>query len=199
MVFCNVTFSNRACAQSNSAAIKYRARARARVRPTASKSTPRPGTTFIPDSRSAKALSPRARAAVTACALVIPAGSRRPITPLNSRSVAWPRIRGTTMPIAVPVMPSVMTAALSRRCGASRFTRRDAEPQKLRERDAVGCGAAPRGRSLMAVTARPGLRRSSIAMRRTLRRRGSRPIAIRGSPCRRSSHCRQRSPGRLAK
>lgn len=37
-------------------------------------------------------------------------------------------------PIVVPAIPSVITAMLSRRCGASRFTSRAADPQKSRDR-----------------------------------------------------------------
>jgi hypothetical protein len=51
---CTVTFSSRACTQISSAAIRYMTNASASVRATAPKSTPWPGTTFIPDSRSAK-------------------------------------------------------------------------------------------------------------------------------------------------
>ena len=94
IVRCTVTLSIRACSQISSAAIRYRPSASSSVRPTAAKSTPTPGTTFIRDSRSANVLSPRARAAATACSFVMPAGSCRPITPLNNRSVAWPRMRG---------------------------------------------------------------------------------------------------------
>lgn len=65
------------------------------------------------------------------------------MTPLNSKSVAWPRIRGTITPIAVPASPSVITAMLSLRCGASCFTNRTAELQKSRDRPAGGA-ATPR-------------------------------------------------------
>ena len=106
IVRCTTTLSSRACSQTSSAATRYSASASSRVRPTAAKSTPRPGTTFIPDSRSAKVLSPRARAAAIACSLVMPAGSWRPITPLNNRSVACPRMRGPMTPIAMPPTPS---------------------------------------------------------------------------------------------
>ena len=74
MVRCTITLSSRACIQINSAATRYSPSASSRVRPTAAKSTPRPGTTFMPDSRSAKVLSPRARAAAMACSLVMPGG-----------------------------------------------------------------------------------------------------------------------------
>ena len=76
------------------------------------------------------------------------------MTPLNSRSVAWPRIRGTTTPIAVPVMPSAITVMLSRRCGASRFTSRVADPQKSRDR-AAGVVAPPRRAVVAMVTRAP--------------------------------------------
>ncbi|CKT49251.1 Uncharacterised protein [Mycobacterium tuberculosis] len=184
--------SSRACAQIISAAARYSANASASVRSTAAKSTPWPGTTFIPDSRSAKVLSPRARAEATACALVIPPGSPRPITPLNSKSVAWPRIRGTMTPIVVPAIPSVITAMLSRRCGASRFTSRAADPQKSRDR-MFGGGLAARGRAPGgAVTLHPRPWRSAIVRRRIRHRWGNRPAAFRGCPCRRSYRYRQR-------
>ena len=93
----------------------------------------------MPDSRSAKVLSPRARAASMACSLVRPAGSWRPITPLNNKSVAWPRIRGPMTPIAIPPMPSRITAAVNPRCGVSRLTNRIAEPLKSRDRSVGAC------------------------------------------------------------
>ncbi len=197
MVFCTVALSSRICTQSNSATTKYRTRASASVRRTAAKSTPWPGTTFIPDSRSAKALSPRARAAATACALVIPAGRCRPMAPLNSRSVAWPRTRGMMTPMTVPVTASVSTPAASHRCGASRFIRRPVEPQKSRDRIACGGGAAPRGRwSIGPFTAPPRSRRSPTARWRIRHKWHSRPVAIRGCRRRRSPRCRRRPPGR---
>ena len=64
MVRCTTTLSSRACSQISSAATRYNPSASSSVRPTAPKSTPRPGTTFMPDNRSANVLSPRARAAV---------------------------------------------------------------------------------------------------------------------------------------
>ncbi len=201
MVRCTVRLSSRACAQISSEATRYKTSASVSVLATAPKSTPRPGTTFMPDSRSAKALSPRARAAAMACALVIPAGSCRPMTPLNSRSVAWPRMRGTTTPITVPVIPSVITVMLIRRCGASRFTSRAAEPQKSRDRP-VGAGAGkPRGSRVVAtVIARPRLdliaRRPPTASRRTPHRWRSRPAAIHGCPNPPVSRHRPRLPGR---
>ena len=75
IVRCTVTFSSRAWTQTSSAAIRYSPSASSRVRPTAPKSMPAPGVTFILDNRSANVPSPRARAASTACCLVMPAGS----------------------------------------------------------------------------------------------------------------------------
>lgn len=119
-------------------------------------------------------------------------GSPRPITPLNSKSVAWPRIRGTMTPIVVPAIPSVITAMLSRRCGASRFTSRAADPQKSRDR-MFGGGLAARGRAPGgAVTLHPRPWRSAIVRRRIRHRWGNRPAAFRGCPCRRSYRYRQR-------
>ncbi len=66
IVRCTTVLSSRACSQTNSAATRYSPIASASVRPTAPKSTPCPGTTFMPDSRSAKLSSPLALADSTA-------------------------------------------------------------------------------------------------------------------------------------
>ena len=156
MVRCTATLSSRACSQTSSAATRYSPSASSSVRPTAPKSTPRPGTTFMPDSRSANVLSPRARAAAMACSFVSPAGSWRPITPLNNRSVAWPRMRGPITPIAMPPTPSRITVAVSPRCGVSRLTSRIAEPLKSRDRSRRRLhDAADRARHRPAVIGRP--------------------------------------------
>ncbi len=180
MVRWMITLSRRACTHITRAASRYRASASSSVRPIASKSTPRPGMTFIPDSRSAKVPSPRARAASIACALVIPAGSSRPTTPLNSRSVACPRISGPTTPIAMPTTPSTSTIVVGSRCGVSRLTNRSAEPVKSLDRSAGVSRPAFSRRPTGPVTVDPWRRRRRpTANRRTARTPGSRRAARR--------------------
>ena len=174
-----VTFSSRACTQTSSAAIRYSPSASSSVRPTAPKSMPAPGVTFILDNRSANVPSPRARAASTACCLVMPAGSRRPITPLNNRSVACPRMRGPITPIAMPPMASPITAAVSPRCGVRRFTSRMAVPRKSRDRSAGACSMPRIGIRNDPVMAQPRVR-PLTANQRTRRTVGTRRSAIRG-------------------
>ena len=193
IVRCTVTLSNRDWAQTISAASRYSTSASSSVRPTAAKSTPTPGVTFIRDNRSANIPSPRARAAATACSLVMPVGSCRPITPLNNRSVAWPRIRGPTTPTAIPPMPSAITAEVKPRCGVSRFNSRIAVRRKSRDRS--GGGGVPsriaiRIGALIGPPPRP-------ANQRTPRTRGTRRAEIRGCRSRPLGRRRRRRSDRL--
>ena len=177
-----------------SAATRYMPNANSSVRPTAVKSTPAPGTTFIPLNRSAKVPSPRARAAAIACSLVIPAGSCLPMTPLNNRSVAWPSTLGPITERAMPPMDSVRTAAIGPRCGRRRRARRSAEPVKSRDRPAAGSSsmarAAPRiGGVVMAVLPLPHRRTVS---RRIRHRPGSHSATHHACRFRRPDRRRQR-------
>ena len=164
-----------------------------RVRPTAAKSTPRPGTTSMPLSRSAKLLSPRPLASAIASDLVIPAGNCRPITPLNSRSVACPRTRGPITESATPPSDNANTPAIAARCARSRRSRRRAEAAKSRDRMSPGSviAAGPR-RIGGAVTAGLPPRRLPPGSRRTRGTAGSDPTVRRGDPIPPSGHRPQR-------
>ncbi len=194
IVRCTVTLSNRNWAQTISAASRYSTSASSSVRPTASKSTPTPGVTFIRDNRSANMLSPRARAAATACSFVMPAGSCRPITPLNNRSVAWPRIRGPITPIAIPPTPSAITAEVNPRCGVSRFNSRIAVRRKSRDRSGGGACTRRASPSASARSSVPPPRRCESA---NSAYSGIRRAAIRGCRSRRLGRRRRRRCGRL--
>ena len=96
------------------------------------KSIPCPGTTCMALSMSASRSWPRARSAATACALVVPAGMREPITPEKMMSVAWPSTRGPVTVSATLAAPSASTTASSIRSGRSRPSSRRLERLKSR-------------------------------------------------------------------
>src|SRR6476469_3880152 len=119
----------------------YRHRTSTSTRIRAAKSMPSPGTrSGMPEIRSASPLSPRARAASTACCWVVPGGSRRPITPAKIRSVACPRIYGPTTARLTPATVSPSTVNVRRRSGPSRRSSRVADGQKSIDFSA-GCPA----------------------------------------------------------
>ena len=122
--------STRACAHVHTADTTYSTSTTIRTCARASKSTPCPGVTVIPDSRSAALSLPLARAASIACCWVMPAGSRRPMTPSKMIVVALPRSLGPSTARLTPATARTRTTVTSTRSGPSRRRSRRADGQK---------------------------------------------------------------------
>jgi hypothetical protein len=103
------------------------------TRPSAVKSMPRPGTTLIALSMSANRPLPCSRSRATACALLIPAGSRPPMTPLKMMSVACPRMRGPSTDSVTLVTAQPSASATDTRSGRSMPSSRLPDPLKSKD------------------------------------------------------------------
>src|SRR5690625_2435725 len=104
----------------------------------APKSMPCPGTTSIPLTISATCSWPPARSASTACSWVVPGGSIRPTTPLNTMSVARPSSAGPST-----CRPTATTASTTTTTRRTRST--DIERSRRRNEGPKFCDFWPGG------------------------------------------------------